>query len=247
MNKKKFGLIGKNIAYSFSKSYFTKKFDTLKFSDFAYENFDIEKIDFVKDIFLQENLKGCNVTTPYKEKIIGFLDDLDPVAEKIGAVNTVLLLKNGTKKGYNTDPYGFEKSFAPLLKTHHKEALILGTGGASKAISYVLEKLKIPYQFVSRNLSENQMNYKQLSEKTLEKYKIIINCTPLGTHPALEKCPEIPYEFLNEKHFLYDLIYNPSETLFLKNGKQKNTLIKNGLEMLALQAEESWKIWNNNL
>ena len=246
MNQKKFGLIGRNITYSFSRSYFTKKFDALKLSDCTYVNFDLKNIFQVATIFEQPSLKGCNVTTPYKEKIIDFMDEMDLVAQQIGAVNTIAFLKNGKKKGYNTDAYGFEKSLTALLKPHHKKALILGTGGASKAVAYVLKKLHICYIFVSRNAQKGQMTYADLNQNIVSEHTLIINCSPLGTHPDTEKCPEIPYHFLTQKHFLYDLIYNPSETLFLKKGKQRKTITKNGLEMLGLQAEQSWKIWNMN-
>ncbi|MBS9773672.1 MAG: shikimate dehydrogenase [Tenacibaculum sp.] len=245
-NKKLFGLLGRNISYSFSKKYFTDKFNMLNLNNYEYVNFDIDDIENFPNI-LKENkniLKGMNVTIPYKESIIPYLDKIDKKAQEIGSVNTIKITKKGKLKGYNTDEYGFKKSFKPLLKTHHKKVLILGTGGASKAIAYTLEKMGIEYKFVSRNPKENQFSYANITEKEMQEYTIIINCTPLGTHPNINKCPNIPYNFLNENHLLYDLIYNPEETLFLKKGKNKGATIKNGLEMLKLQAEKSWKIWN---
>lgn len=243
LHKKQFGLIGKNISYSFSKKYFTEKFKKLNITDKEYVNFDIPKIeDFLNLDF--ENILGCNVTTPYKKQIIPFLDEIEQEALKIGAVNTI---KIADKKliGYNTDVYGFEKSIQPLLEKHHKKALILGTGGASKAISYVFDKFDISYLLVSRTESKGNITYSQLSQKILEEYKIIVNCTPLGTYPNVENEPKIPYKHITNKHLLYDLIYNPAETKFLKKGGQKGATTKNGYEMLVLQAEKSWKIWDN--
>lgn len=243
LHKKQFGLIGKNISYSFSKKYFTEKLKNLNITDKEYVNFDIPKIeDFLSLDF--ENILGCNVTIPYKKQIIPFLDEIEQKALRIGAVNTI---KIAGKKliGYNTDVYGFEKSIQPLLEKHHKKALILGTGGASKAISYVFDKFDISYLLVSRTESKGNITYSQLSQKILEEYKIIVNCTPLGTYPNVENEPKIPYKHITNKHLLYDLIYNPAETKFLKKGSQKGATTKNGYEMLVLQAEKSWKIWDN--
>lgn len=245
-NKKLFGLLGQNISYSFSREYFTEKFELLDLENHKYINFDIDTIEKFPEILTQNkaSLSGMNVTIPYKEKIFPFLNKVSKKAEKIGAVNTLKITKKGKIKGYNTDEYGFRKSLKPLLKKHHKNALILGTGGASKAIAYTLNKLNIKYLFVSRNPKESELSYTDIDEKCLQKHTIIINCTPLGTYPKIEICPNIPYQFLNEKHLLYDLIYNPKETLFLQNGKKQGALIKNGLEMLELQAEKAWRIWN---
>ena len=189
---------------------------------------------------------GFNVTIPYKGEIISLLDEIDDTANLIEAVNTVLIDTNGRLKGFNTDIYGFENSFKPLLKPSHQKALILGTGGASRAIEFVLNKLNIEYKFVSRNPSgEHQFNYSELTKKVMNEFTIIINCTPLGTYPDIEKCPNIPYQFLTSDHFLYDLIYNPAESTFLKNGKKVNATIINGQQMLELQAEKAWDIWQN--
>lgn len=243
----KFGLLGKNISYSFSKGYFLKKFEELKLSKLSYRNFDIPEIEeFPFLIYHKEDeFCGFNVTIPYKQSIMRYLSDIDADAKKIGAVNTIKVTNKNELVGYNTDIYGFENSLIPLLKSHHKKALILGTGGASKAIAFVLDKLNIKYQFVSRTKAEHAISYVDLSEEVIENHLLIINCTPLGTHPNIEKHPEIPYKLLTDQHFLYDLIYNPSETTFLKNGKEKGAIIKNGLEMLELQAEKSWEIWNS--
>ena len=243
----KFGLIGKNISYSFSEGYFLKKFEELNLKKLSYRNFDIPDIAEFPFLMYQreEEFRGFNVTIPYKQSIMRYLSEIDTDADKIGAVNTIKVNDQNELVGYNTDIYGFENSLKPLLKSHHKRALILGTGGASKAIAFVLDKLKIEFQFVSRTKSETSISYADLSIEVIGNYQLIINCTPLGTHPNIESCPEIPYQFLTEKHFLYDLIYNPSETTFLKKGKEKGTIIKNGLEMLELQAEKSWEIWNS--
>lgn len=244
---KLFGLLGKNISYSFSKGYFTEKFSNLGLEKYKYINFDINEIQEFKDVLANnKRLKGLNVTIPYKEVIIPFLDKLDKTADKIGAVNTIKFTKRGNLKGYNTDAFGFEHSLTPLLKNHHKKALILGTGGASKAVAFVLKKNNIQYKFVSRNPSEKkEISYHDVTETILKEYQILVNCTPLGTSPNVDFCPEIPYEFLTQNHLLYDLIYNPSITKFLEKGQKKGAIIKNGLEMLQLQAEEAWRIWNS--
>ncbi len=241
----KFGLIGKDIGYSFSKSYFTDKFESEGLPH-AYQNFDIDSVDDFTDIIKNiKDLKGLNVTIPYKETILSFLDKLDEKAKDIGAVNTIKITENGSLIGYNTDYYGFIKSIEPYLKTHHKKALILGTGGASKAIAYALKKLGIEYNYVSRTASNNAIyTYQTLSEEIIGEHHIIINCSPLGTYPNTNICPQIPYDAITKSHLLYDLIYNPNETKFLTIGKLKGATICNGLEMLKSQADRAWKIWN---
>jgi len=242
-----FGLLGKDIAYSFSKKYFTKKF-TLEKVNHQYENIDLDSIDDILDFLANniENLKGFNITIPYKESIFKYLDKIDSEAAQIGAVNCVKIIDKQFLKGFNTDTYGFEKSITPLLEKQHTKALILGTGGASKAIAFTLEKLKIDYQFVSRNPKKNQLSYNDLDKKIISDYTIIINSTPLGTKDKSEILfPNIPYQFLTKNHLLYDLIYNPLKTIFLKKGEEKGTKTKNGLEMLELQADKSWGIWND--
>jgi len=243
---RKFGLIGKDISYSFSRNYFKNKFETENISDATYSNFDIETIESYKASVLKTpNLSGINVTIPYKEMIIPKLDKLSKKAKKIGAVNTIKILEDGTTKGYNTDCYGFKKTLKPHLKKKHKKALILGTGGASKAIAFVLKELGIKYKFVSRKASKGvKLTYNTLTEAHIKKYKIIINCTPLGTFPNVNEAPELPYNAITSKHILFDLIYNPEKTQFLKNGEIKNATIINGYKMLEFQAEKSWEIWN---
>lgn len=248
-NKHLYALVGKNISYSFSRGYFTEKFEKLDLKNHEYINFDIQSIHELPQK-IKENkkqLKGMNVTIPYKLDVFNFLDRIDKKALKVGAVNTIKITKKGRLKGYNTDVYGFKKSLKPLLKKHHKKALILGTGGASKAVAYVLESLGVKYKYVSRTPEgKKQISYQDIDKELIESHYVIINCTPLGTHPSIENCPDIPYEFLSDKHLLYDLIYNPSETTFLRRGKEQGATIKNGLEMLELQAEKAWKIWNNS-
>src|SRR5690606_2561159 len=222
---KTYGLIGKNISYSFSRQYFKEKFKRDTILNSQYVNFDIDNLSYINNIFNQHN-KGYNVTIPYKKEIIPYLDSLDFHAEKIGAVNTIKI-ENGKKIGFNTDWIGFKKSIEPLLKSHHNKALILGTGGSSKAVAYALEQLQITYKTVSRN--KGDFAYDELSQKILSKYLLIINCTPLGTFPVVDVAPEIPYQYLTDKHLAYDLIYNPAETLFLKNCREKGAVTKNGL------------------
>ena len=244
-NNKKFGLIGKDISYSFSKKYFTEKFSKDIFDDCTYENFDIPTIEEFPNILKNNpDLKGLNVTIPYKEAIIPFLDTLSDKAFKIGAVNVIRFTKKGNLKVYNSDWYGFKKSLEPLLQAHHKKALILGTGGAAKAVAFALEQLGIFYIFVSREATENTIDYGRINATTFDNYQIIINCTPLGTEPNIKDFPPIPYTFFTEKHIAYDLIYNPEVTQFLKKAKNKGAVIKNGKEMLIFQAEKAWGIWN---
>jgi len=248
-NKLLFGLLGKNISYSFSRGHFATKFEKEGLQNCSYVNFDLQSIsEFPALIKKHKNqLVGMNVTTPYKLEVFPFLDKISKKAKKIGAVNTIKISKKGKLKGYNTDEFGFRSSLQSLLEKHHSKALILGTGGASKAVAFALKKLGVSYKFVSRNPQrKKEISYQEISKKIILKYTIIINCTPLGTHPNIENYPDIPYQFLSKKHLLYDLIYNPSETTFLSKGKEKGASIKNGLEMLEKQAEKSWKIWNSN-
>ncbi|MBF8149459.1 shikimate dehydrogenase [Winogradskyella sp. F6397] len=245
--KLKFGLVGKDISYSFSRGYFKTKFETEN-SQNTYVNFDLQSIDELLVIIKNtSNLKGLNVTIPYKEQVIPLLDKLDKKAEEIGAVNTIRFAKNNQLIGYNTDFYGFKNSIQPHLKSHHKKALILGTGGASKAIAYALKNLEIQYDFVSRSQKKNVTYlYSDLTNAIISDYTIIINCTPIGTYPNIDQCPDIPYDAISESHILYDLIYNPDQTKFLKQGYQNGATTINGLEMLRLQAEKSWEIWNKS-
>ncbi len=241
-----FGLIGYPLSHSFSKGYFGKKFKEENILNCDYENYPIESIEGIT-FLIQSNgdLKGLNVTIPYKEQVIPFLDELDEEARTIGAINTIQI-RNGKLKGFNTDVYGFVESLKPLLNYDKQyAALILGTGGASKAVAFGLQKLDIPFQFISRRKGENVITYEELSGKLVSNHHIIINTTPLGMYPNIENSPPIAYGSIGDEHILYDLVYNPEETLFLSKGKERGASIKNGLEMLHLQAEKAWEIWNN--
>jgi len=242
----KLGLLGKDISYSFSRTYFKKKFENENIKNTSYENFDIDNIDLFPSIIKNtKGLKGLNVTIPYKEQVIPFLDKVNKKAKAIGAVNTIRITKTGKLVGYNTDCYGFKKTLKPFIKSHHKKALILGTGGASKAIAYTLDEMGITYQYVSRKLSDGvSFSYETLTEDDISDNQIIINATPLGTFPNIEDCPNIPYHAINEKHILFDLIYNPEETKFLKLGNKNRATTINGFLMLEFQAEKAWSIWN---
>ncbi|MEI6865378.1 shikimate dehydrogenase [Flavicella sp.] len=245
--KKMFGLVGKNIEYSFSRNYFSKKFNKLQLLENSYVNFDLESISEFPTIFdtHKETLVGINVTIPYKEDVGAFLDEIDSEAVEIGAINTIKIYSDGKRKGFNTDVYGFDQSIAPFLKESHKTALILGTGGASKAVTYALRKRGLSVLLVSRvPKHKNQISYESLTEKVISETGVIVNCSPIGTHPDVDLYPNIPYEFLNESHLLFDLIYNPEETAFLRKGKEQRAVIANGMKMLELQAEKSWEIWN---
>ncbi|TYP70475.1 shikimate dehydrogenase family protein [Aquimarina intermedia] len=240
-----FGLIGKNIGYSFSRKYFSEKFNQEKLP-FQYDNFDIPNIDNVPQLLTIKNISGFNVTIPYKEAIIPYLDQIDPIAKAIGAVNVVKITKEGKTRGYNSDHYGFLNSLTPHLHPGNTlSAIILGTGGASKAVKYALDTLTISYTVVSRNPSKNQLSYNDIDEETLQRHKLLINTTPLGTSPNIQAAPNLPYAHLTANHILYDLIYNPERTTFLKHGIQKGATVINGKKMLILQAEKSWEIWNS--
>ena len=240
---RKFGLIGKNIDYSFSKKYFSEKFKKENL-DCTYSNFDIENISLIESILQKNGISGYNVTIPYKLEIIKFLDEIDEVAKAIGAVNTIKKIDN-KNIGFNTDSIGFEKSLIPLIENKKPDsALILGGGGASKAVKYVLKKFKIDYSTVSRKEGKSEFIYENLNDVIINRFKMIINCSPVGTFPNINKCPNIPYKHLTKEHVLYDLVYNPIESLFLRRGRELGCKTKNGLEMLEIQANESWRIWN---
>ncbi len=249
MSIKKLGLIGYPLTHSFSARYFAEKFKNEGISGYTYENFEIPRIeDFPNVIKNNPEILGLNVTIPYKEQIIPYLDELDDEAKEIGAVNTIKVIRSvdGSVKlkGFNTDIYGFRETLKPLLKMNHYKALILGTGGAAKAVEYVLKKIGLSVLYVSRNPeSENERSYIELNEFAVKDFPVIVNSTPLGMHPKVDACPDIPYEFLNENNLLYDLIYNPAETLFMKKGAEKGAITQNGLGMLKLQAEKAWSIW----
>ncbi|WP_341656755.1 shikimate dehydrogenase [Blattabacterium cuenoti] len=244
--KRIYGLIGKDIKYSFSRKFFLEKFKQESIFNADYEIFDISKIEDVSFIFQNPYLKGCNVTIPYKTSIIPFLTKIMPEAKFIGSVN-VVKITNKCRIGFNTDVLGFECSFKKKFKQFKNKknfkALILGTGGVSKSISFVLEKLKIPYQYISRKKNRGFLVYEDINQNLLNQYKIIINCTPIGTYPNINTCPSLPYQYVSSEHYFYDLVYNPNKTLFLKKAEKKGAFIQNGLEMFYFQAEESWKIW----
>lgn len=240
MNERQFGLVGKNIYYSFSQSYFSAKFKELQLLNHSYQVFDIDDISKVETVCSTSNLVGLNVTIPYKESIIPFLDELSDEAKEIGAVNTIFF-KNNRKIGFNTDYCGFKESLKPILKSHHQKVLLLGNGGASKAIQFALKNLQIPYTIIARN---SELDFFSITEKMLQEHQIIVQTTPVGTFPSEETVP-FPFHFLNEQHLAYDLIYNPEKTAFLSEAERNHASIKNGLEMLHLQAEKSWEIWNS--
>lgn len=243
-NLRRFGLLGRNISYSFSRGYFSKKFEREGISA-DYRNFDIPDISGLPKIIAENAaLEGFNVTIPYKEQILPYLDELDPIAKSIGAVNTVKIFEEGKLKGYNTDYYGFSEAIRPLLKPQHRKALVLGTGGASKAVIFALKNLGITPVSVSRTIKEHGFTYEDLDEMVLRDHLVIINCTPLGTSPMTADFPPIPIEFLCEKHLVFDLIYNPSETRLMHLAARQGATVCNGLRMLELQAEKSWELWN---
>ena len=236
----KFGLIGRNISYSFSKKYFEQKFNQLSLLDYSYDLFDIQQVEEVEEIFNIDNLRGLNVTIPYKEQVIPFLDELSDEAEKIGAVNCILI-KNGKKIGYNTDVFGFEKSLLTYPKSLSEKALILGNGGAAKAVKYIFDKYNIDYQIVSR---KTELNFENLSEEIVKEHKIIIQCTPVGTFPDVEQSLPLPFGGISSQHVVIDLIYNPPQTQFLRKAHEMGAETMNGLLMLEQQAEKAWEIWN---
>lgn len=239
---KQFGLIGYPLKNSFSADYFNQRFMNENINA-HYRNYPLTQIEDLHDLLKREdNLCGLNVTIPYKQAVIPFLHHLDESASAVGAVNTISIIK-GQLTGYNTDIYGFEKSLLPLLKPWHQYALILGTGGAAKAVAYVLHKLGIKYHMVSRN-PENGFTYADVDKALIRSHQVIINCSPVGMFPDTEKAPNIPYEFITPLHLAYDLIYLPEETLFLKYSRQNGAVPQNGLSMLHLQAQRAWQIWN---
>lgn len=243
----KYGLIGYPLGHSFSRNYFNEKFAN-EGIDATYMNFEIPSINDLPQIIAENpELKGLNVTIPYKEKVISYLDELDKDAREIGAVNVIKVIRHKGSDpklvGYNSDLIGFSKSIESLLEPHHKKALILGTGGASKAVFQGLKQLGLESTFVSRHKRPEMFTYKELTPEVMQEYSVIVNCTPVGMYPHTDECPDIPYEYLTPNHLLYDLLYNPDVTLFMKKGEEKGAITKNGLEMLLLQAFAAWDIW----
>ncbi len=247
---KTFGLIGYRLGHSFSKNFFTRKFEKENLRDHEYVNFELDSIGEFPGLFEKnDHLYGLNCTIPYKQQVIPFLDEIREEAAEAGAVNTIKIIRQpeGLKLiGFNTDIYGFEHSFRPLLKEKHQKALILGTGGASKAVKYVLNKMGIVFLSATTKSEpgEREIRYEDIEDTLLREFLIIIQTTPLGMFPNNDVCPDIPYHLLTGDHLLYDLVYNPEETLFMKRGREKGATVKNGLEMLHLQAIRSWEIWN---
>ena len=242
---KHYGLIGFPLTSSFSKRFFTEKFEKENI-DAVYDTYPLENIEGIENLIKNVDLYGLNVTVPYKESVVKYLDELDDTAREIAAVNTVKFLRKNNSlllKGYNTDVIGFENSLKNLPQAQHKKALILGTGGSSKAVAFVLKKMGIEFRFVSRSASNSNLCYEDLNEKIIKEHLFIINTTPLGMYPA-DAFPPIPYEHIGENHFLYDLIYNPEKTIFLSKGEARGASIKNGMEMLIGQALAAWEIWN---
>ena len=238
----RYALLGKSLSHSFSEQYLSKKFFKEGINNTEYINLELDNLNNLKDKIKELNLSGFNVTIPYKIEIISKLDFISNQAKTINAVNTVKVIE-GKLHGFNTDVIGFTKSISHLLNKR-KKALVLGNGGSSKAIQFALQKLNISWKVVSRN---TDFDYRQITKETIDSAEIIINCTPLGTYPKIEEYPQLPYNLLNSKHLLYDLVYNPKQTKFLTFGLANNCSIKNGEEMLVLQAEESWKIWNSDI
>lgn len=245
---KQYGLIGKSLTHSFSPTYFREKFKNERFTDCDYQTIELTFIDNIRKLIIQNpEIYGLNVTIPYKESILPFLDEMDDTAHHVGSVNTIQIVSRNPLllKGFNTDIVGFEDSLVPLRESHHQNALILGTGGASKAVQYVLRRQEIDFRLISRSPGKDLIRYSELTQEIIDQHQIIINTTPLGMYPDTENAPEIPYHFITKKHLCYDLIYNPTKSIFLKKCERQGAIIKNGLEMLALQAEASWRIWND--
>lgn len=258
---KKYGLIGYPLTHSFSKKYFTEKFEKEALDHYQYDLYPLPNLSDLPELIKGiPDLCGLNVTVPHKIGVMYYLDKIDPAAKEIDAVNCIKIVNhqpveaffsgelsslNVRLEGYNTDAIAFEESLKPLLKKHHQKALILGNGGAARAVAYVLNKLGISYRTVSRKNVGKQLSYKKLNSEIMSEHLLIVNTTPLGTFPNVEECADIPYHMLGAKHLLYDLVYNPAETEFLKRGKAQGASCKNGMEMLHLQAEKSWEIWNS--
>lgn len=244
---KTFGIIGFPLTHSFSRHYFTEKFIKEGITDCVYKTFPIQSIaEFPLLLKNNPDLRGLNVTIPHKQSVFQYLHTATGIPSGLKACNCIKI-KDGKTFGYNTDIAGFENSILPLLKEQHKQALILGNGGAAEAVKFVLQRLNIGYQFVSRSLHNGStLTYADLDEKIMTEHSLVINTTPVGTFPDINSCPDIPYQFLHSQHLLVDLVYNPAKTLFLQKGEEQGATIKNGFEMLVIQAEESWKLWNDD-
>ena len=243
---RKFGLVGYPLTHSFSQRYFTEKFEREGIADSVYSNFSLEFIGDLAAVLADAELCGLNVTIPYKQQVMSFLDSLSPVVEAIGACNCIRI-EGGRRFGHNTDVVGFEQSLVKKLSGHHRRALVLGTGGAAKAVEWVLRRLGIDFLSVSRAVGPGAIGYADVDAALLDTHELIVNTTPLGMYPNVSVCPPLPYEAFTPRHYLFDLVYNPARTLFLENGEARGAVVENGYEMLVLQAEESWRIWNSPL
>lgn len=247
---KKFGLIGYPLSHSFSKNFFSEKFEREGVAGHLYDNYPIDDLEKFPELLNDQDLIGLNVTIPYKEGIIDYLDEQDDVSREIGAVNTIKIKRSSGKlvvKGFNTDAYGFYQAIKPYLKKHHQSAIILGTGGSSKAVAYVFKQLGIDVMFVSRQPKVKEyLSYLDLCGPVLYNFQIIVNTTPVGMYPNTDQAPDIPYEFVTKNHLLFDLVYNPEKTRFLQQGEAKKAVVVNGLEMLHQQALRAWEIWNSD-
>lgn len=249
MPNKNFGLIGRKLEHSFSKEYFSQKFKLEKLP-YSYELFELSSVKQLHDLIVSKNLCGLNVTVPFKEEVIPFLNEIETHAKQIGAINTIAINWDESKpflKGYNTDAFGFDQMVKPFIKKHHERALIIGSGGSAKAVDYVLKQKGIDTLFVSRTEGKNKITYSDLNKYVIKFHPLIINTTPLGMFPIVEQCPDIPYGFVSQQHTLIDLIYNPKETMFLKKGKKQGAITLNGLTMLYQQAEKAWEIWTKKI
>lgn len=239
-----YGLIGYPLSHSFSKKYFTEKFEREGLKDYQYELFPVSSIEELPQLLEKHpELCGLNVTIPYKEQVLSYLHSENELVKAIRACNCIDI-RNGRLKGYNTDVIGFERSLLEQWQPHHKRALILGTGGVSKAVQYIMQKMGLAYRYVSRKPGVHNYSYEQLTPAIMQEYTLIVNTTPLGMYPNVTEAPPIPYEALTPRHYLFDMVYNPDKTLFLKMGEEKGAAIKNGADMLKIQADESWEIWN---
>ena len=250
--KNAYGLLGKSLSHSFSKSFFNEKFQKEQINA-IYNNYELSDLSTLRDVFKKDSLKGMNVTVPYKELVLNYVDELDDVCKIVGSSNTLVPSYNKNKlvniKAYNTDAFGFHQSIKPFLKSHHEKALILGTGGAAKATAYVLKTLNIDVNFITRKTNKNSKNiflWSDLNEHMVFHHKFIINTTPVGMYPNNDDTFLFPYHALTNKHFVYDLIYNPKQTIFLRKSMENKALTKNGYDMLIHQAEKSWQIWNSS-
>lgn len=239
-----FALVGKKLGHSFSKAWFSSKFEREGLHGFNYINIETDELSSLPQTIREQGIRGFNITIPFKQTILPFLDELDPISATVGAVNTVVVDGEGKLKGFNTDVIGFRETLRPLLKPYHTRALVLGTGGAARAVAYVLDNLFIDYDLATRNQNRTDaIHYDRLTQKDIRNASVIVQTTPLGTYPDVDSAPSIPYSGIEKFHLLYDLVYNPAETQFMREGSRRGAQVVNGMGMLVRQAEESWKLW----